>query len=107
WPVPAAQWALPGPADVPLFGTYHGKAGAQQWLARSGEHVGFRVFEPREYLAQGDKVIVLLHAESTIKHTGRPVISDGAHVLTVRDGRLVRFVGDDNTAAIADAWRGQ
>jgi ketosteroid isomerase-like protein len=28
------------------------------------------------------------------------------HVLTLRDGKVVRFVGNDDTAAIADAYRG-
>jgi ketosteroid isomerase-like protein len=101
------EWVLPGPADVPLFGTYRGKAGVQEWLGTMGEYVRFRAFEPREFIAQGDKVVVLLHGESTLTRTNREVVSDGAHVLTVRDGKIARFVGYDNTAAIADAYRGR
>ena len=67
----------------------------------------FRAFEAREFIAQGDKVVALVHGESTIKRTKRDVVNDGAHVLTMRDGKLVRFVGYDNTAAIADAYRGR
>jgi uncharacterized protein len=101
------EWKLPGPADVPLFGTYHGKAGVQEWLGTMGEQVRFRAFEPREFIAQGDKVLVLMHGESTITHNNRDTVSDGVHVLTLRDGKVVRFVGYDNTAAIADAYRGR
>lgn len=101
------EWVLPGPADVPLFGTFRGKAGVQEWLGTMGEHVQFRAFEPLEFIAQGDTVVVLLHAESTITRNNREVVSDGAHVLTVRDGKIARFVGYDNTAAIADAYRGR
>lgn len=100
------EWVLPGPADVPLFGTFRGKAGVQEWLGTMGEHVQFRAFEPHQFIAQSDKV-VLIHAESTLTHTNQDVASDGAHVLTVRDGKIARFVGYDNTAAIADAYRGQ
>ncbi len=97
------EWVLPGPADVSLFGTYRGKAGVQEWLGTMGENVQFRAFEPREFITQGDKVVVLLHGESTLTRTNREVVSDGAHVLTVRAGKIARFVGYDNTAAIADA----
>lgn len=101
------EWVLPGPSDVPLFGTFRGKAGVQEWLGTMGENVQFRAFEPREFIAQGDKVVVLLHGESTLTHANRDVVSDGVHVLTLRDGKLVRFVGNDDTAAIADAYRGR
>lgn len=101
------EWLLPGPADVPLFGTYRGKAGVQEWLGTMGEQVQFRVFEAREFIAQGDTVVALVHGESTIRRTNRDVASDGAHVVTLRDGKVVRFVGYDNTAAIADAYRGR
>ena len=101
------EWVLPGPADVPLFGTFCGKAGVQEWLGTMGEHVQFSAFEPLEFIAQGDTVVVLLHAESTITRNNREVVSEGAHVLTVRAGKIARFVGYDNTAAIADAYRGR
>ncbi|HEV2238821.1 MAG TPA: nuclear transport factor 2 family protein [Ktedonobacterales bacterium] len=101
------EWVLPGPADVPLFGTFHGKAGVQQWLGTMGEQVQFRALEPREFIAQGDKVVVLLHGESTLTRTSRDVVSEGVHVFTVRDGKVVRFVGNDDTAAIANAYRGR
>jgi uncharacterized protein len=101
------EWVLPGPADVPLFGTFRGKTGVQEWLGTLGKNVQFRAFEPREYIAQGDKVVVLLHGESTITHNNRDVVSDAVHVLTVRGGKIARFVGNDDTAAIADAYRGR
>ncbi len=101
------EWVLLGPADVPLFGTFRGKAGVQEWLGTMGKNVQFRAFEPREFIAQGAKVVVLLHGESTLTRTNRDVVSDGVHVLTLRDGKLVRFVGNDDTAAIADAYRGR
>lgn len=101
------EWVLPGSADVPLFGTFSGKAGVRQWLGTMDANVQFRAFEPREFIAQGDKMVVLVHAESTLKRTNQDVANDAAHVLTFRDGKCVRFVGHDNTAAIADAYRGR
>jgi uncharacterized protein len=69
--------------------------------------VQFRAFEPREFIAQGDTVVVVLHSESALTRANREVVSDGAHVLTGRNGKVARFVGYDNTAAIADAYRGR
>lgn len=78
------EWVIPYPADIPNGGTYRGKAGVREWLALTMENVEFGVLEPREFIAQGDRVVVLVHAEATIKRTGREVVQDAAHMWTLR-----------------------
>jgi hypothetical protein len=56
-------------------------------------------FEPREYIAQGDKVVALGRYSWRVKATGREFSSDFAHVCTVRDGKIVRFHEYMDTAA--------
>lgn len=101
------ELVLPYPADIPNAGTFHGKAGIQQWLGLTMENVEFRALEPHAFIAQGDRVVALLHAEATIKRTGRNVDQEVAHVWTLRDGKVIRQYAYEDTAAVAAAYRGR
>jgi ketosteroid isomerase-like protein len=56
-----------------------------------GQDAEFEVFEPWEYIAKGNKVVVLGHERQRIKATGRVVETDWAMVFSLRDGRITRF----------------
>jgi hypothetical protein len=100
------EWVDPGdPNDSPLAGTYRGKDEVIGWFGKLAEDVDFSTFEPRDFIAEGDKVVSLVHVEATVRSTGRPLVNDEAHVSTFRDGKLVRFQIYLDTAASAAAHR--
>ena len=72
-----------------------------------GSTVDFTTFEPREFIAQDDKVVSLVYAEATVRSTGRAVVNHEAHVWTFRDGKLARFQLYQDTAAAAAAHRAE
>jgi ketosteroid isomerase-like protein len=99
------EWVDPGPADVlPTAGTHRGKDAVLAWFGALGGNVDFEVFEPREFIAQGDKVVALIHAEATIRNTGKKMVQDEAHVWTFRDGKVARLQLYLDTAAMVSAW---
>ncbi|MBI4497235.1 MAG: nuclear transport factor 2 family protein [Chloroflexi bacterium] len=100
------EWVIPGPSDIPFNGTRRGKQAVGEWFGILGQNLDFQVFAPQEFIAQGDTVVVLVHSEGTIKRNSRKVMQDEAHVLTVRNGKVVRFQSFEDTAAVAAAWRG-
>ena len=59
----------------------------------------------REFVAQGDKVVVLGHYVWHVKATGKEWESDFVHALSVRDGKMTRFQEYTDTAAFGDAFR--
>lgn len=61
-------------------------------------------FEPREFIAQGDQVVVLGEERMRIKATGRIAENRWVMVFALRDGRIVRFREFDDTAAVAAAF---
>ncbi len=99
----AIVWVVPGPADLPTSGTVTGVNALRQWFRTLGYTVEYDRFEPYEFIAQGDKVVALIHIESTVLTTSKRVESDAAHVWTYRDGKLAHFQVFDDTAAIAAA----
>jgi len=61
-------------------------------------------YEPVEILRRGDKVVVLLHVVVKGKASGIPSGMEAGHVLTVRDGEVVRvqaFLSREQTLAAA------
>jgi uncharacterized protein len=100
------EWVDPGdPDENPLAGTYRGKEEVLGWFGKLAEQVDFSAFEPRDFIAQGDKVVSLVHAEATVRSTGRSMVQDEAHVWTFRDGKVARFQIYLDTAAAAAANR--
>ena len=100
------EWVNPGdPSDDALAGTYRGKDDVLGWFGKLAETLDFQTFEPREFIAQGDKVVSLVYAEATARSTGRSFVQDEAHVWTFRDGKLAHFQIYLDTATAAAAQR--
>ena len=100
------EWVIPGaPNENPVAGTYRGKDEVLGWFGKLAEDLDFSTFEPREFIAQGDKVVSIVYAEATVRGTGRSVVNNEAHVWTFSDGKLARFQVYFDTAAAAAAHR--
>src|SRR5213593_2426615 len=100
------EWVDPGdPDDDPNAGTFKGKEAVLGWFGGLASTLDYTTFEPREFIAQNDKVISLVYSEATVRDTGRAFVNPEAHVWTIRDGRLARFQSYHDTAAAAAAHR--
>ena len=100
------EWVVPGdPSDNPDAGTFNGKEAVLGWFGGLASSLDFTTFEPREFIAQNDKVVSLVYAEATVRNTGRVVVNHEAHVWTFRDGKVARFQIYFDTAAAAAAHR--
>jgi uncharacterized protein len=100
------EWHQPGPTDVlPWAGTRHGRAQVGQFFTAVGETLEFLQFEPREFLAQGEKVVVFGYERALAKPTNRSFESEWVMVFTLRAGQVVRFRAYHDTAAMVIAFR--
>jgi ketosteroid isomerase-like protein len=86
-------------ADFPDSATYRGYDGLRQWWAGMLDVYERITLTPRRFFASGDRVVAEVdhHLESK---TGVPLDYRGAHVWTLRDGRVVHVTG---YTALADA----
>jgi uncharacterized protein len=102
------EWVNPGdPNDDPNAGTFNGKDAVLGWFGGLASTLEFTTFEPREFIAQNDKVVSLVYAEATARATGRAFVNHEAHVWTFRDGKVARLQIYLDTAAAAAAHRDQ
>lgn len=95
------EWVAPGVG--PVAGTYHGPGEVTRFFQLVGEISDFSSFEPEEYIAQGDRVVVLGHYKATVRDTGRVYDCDWAMAFAFRDGKISKFQEYTDTAALAAA----
>src|ERR1700745_71736 len=95
------EWIIPG-KDWPLAGTHHGHAGLVDLLETASKAIETST-EPREFVAQGDRVLVVGFARGKIKATNRTFEDDWIFAITVRDGRLTNIREYVDTQALARA----
>jgi uncharacterized protein len=93
------EWTFQGSSMIPFAGTRHGREGVAEFFSLVGENLEFQEFEPREFVAQGDTVVVLGFERSPIKPTGRTFEQEWAHVYALRDGKIAKFLDLEDTAA--------
>jgi ketosteroid isomerase-like protein len=96
------KWIIPG-EDWPLAGTYRGHAGLADALQRASEKVETSFPEPPEFVAQGDRVLVVGVATGKIKATNKPFKDDWVFDITVRDGKVTNIREYIDTQALARA----
>jgi ketosteroid isomerase-like protein len=100
------EWCQSGPESVfPFSGPRRGKNQMMSYFQALGQSLNIQVFEPREFIAHDDKVIVLGHEEGEVKPTGRKYKFDWIHVFTLREGKVVQYRDYYDTAALEQAFR--
>jgi ketosteroid isomerase-like protein len=99
-----AEWSAPGPEVVPYFGERRGRDGALEFFKRLGENVEFESFEPGDFIAEGERVVVLGFERGRVRRTGKTFDNAWALVFTVRGGMVAGLRIYENTAAIAEAF---
>jgi ketosteroid isomerase-like protein len=95
------EWIIPG-KDWPLAGTYRGHAGLADLLETASGSIETST-EPREFVAQGDRVLVVGFASGRIKATNKTFEDDWIFAITVRDGKLTNIREYVDTQALAQA----
>ena len=85
------SFTVPGAPEVPYAGTKRTTEELAGFFQGLDENVTLSVFEPREYIATGDKVVAVGHYEGQVKRSGHPFASDWVMVWTLRDGKVTEF----------------
>ena len=95
------EWIVPG-KDWPLAGAHRGHAGLENILQKASETVGTST-EPREFVAQGDRVLVIGFAKGKILATNKTFEDDWVFAITVQNGQVRSIREYIDTQALAEA----
>ena len=95
-------WIIPG-EDWPLAGTHRGHAELADVLQKASEEIETTYPTPPEFVAQGDRVLVVGVATGKIKATNKPFKDDWVFDITLRNGKLTKIREYIDTQALARA----
>jgi ketosteroid isomerase-like protein len=97
------QWELPEMAGVPFAGSWRGREQVGQFFSKLAEVQQVLEFEPEEFIAQGETVVVLGRFTMRIRATGKVFRSAWAHVWKIDRGsvRSVREYVDTLAVSLA------
>ena len=100
------EWIIPG-EDWPLAGTHRGHAGLANVLQKASETVEMTYPKPPEFVAQGDRVLVVGVATGKIKATNKPFKDNWIFDIAVKNGKLTKIREYIDTQALAKAASGE
>jgi ketosteroid isomerase-like protein len=96
------EWIVPG-EDWPLAGTHRGHAGLAHVLQKASEEIETSYPALPEFVAQGDRVLVVGVAAGKIKATNKKFEDHWVFDITVRDGKVAKIREYIDTQALARA----
>lgn len=88
---PDCLWEVPGPTDLlPWAGAWGGHAGVAAFFERFNQHIRRPRWEPKQFIAQGNTVAVVLTLYGEAGPQDAPVVLSLVHWITVQNGRISR-----------------
>lgn len=95
-------WIIPG-EDWPLAGTYCGHTGLATLLQKASSEMETSFPALPEFVAQGDRVLVIGFATGKVKATNRTFEDHFVFAITIRNGKLKNIREYIDTQALARA----
>jgi uncharacterized protein len=96
------EWIIPG-EDWPLAGTHRGHAGLADLLQKASKMVETSFPKPPEFVAQGDRVLVVGFATGRIKASNGTFKDHWVFAITVQNGKVTNIREYIDTQALARA----
>lgn len=97
-------WIIPEMTNVPFSGMWQGRKQVEQFFRKVAEAQDIVAFEPEEFIAQRDKVIVLGHFTMQVKATGKTSRSPWVHAWTVEENKISSLREYVDTLAVSRAY---
>lgn len=99
------EWTVPLIENAPFGGERRGVKAVGEFFEQLSGAEELTRFEPLEFIAQNNRVVVLGESAATVKETGRSYETDWVHVFTVIDGKVTEFTEFFDNAAATRAFQ--
>lgn len=99
------DFSVPEVENAPYGGLWHGRSQVERFFELIEHAEQLTDFEVREFITQGDRVVVLGRSTQTVRSTGRHYSTEWVHVHTVKNNRITSFVEFFDTAAALRAFQ--
>ena len=97
------SWETPKVDNAVYMGARRGKEAVSEFFELLAKSETFTEFQPTEFIAEGDKVVVLGRSEANVIATGKTFSTEWVHISTIADGKITSFKEFLDTAAANQA----
>lgn len=97
------EWQSPGPKEIPWAGTIRGREQLARRFAILDKTRKLEQFVPREFIAQGNQVVVMCDERSRVKATGKVYEVALVAVWTLLNGEVTHYRESYDTATVLAA----
>jgi uncharacterized protein len=104
---PDAIWELSELDNVPFTGKHKGVEGVARFFTSLAASLDFLKYEPQEFIAQGNKVIVLGESRYRVKENKVEFDTKWVDVLTVENGKIIGYRQFGDSAQLQRAFKGK
>jgi len=94
-------WIYHGTDEIEHSGTYKGKKGVMGFFGNVNEHIEYLDFQPKQFIAEGNVVVVLGNEKQKIKKNGAVLEQEWVQVYTVENELIIRMEEFSNTSLAA------
>ena len=104
---PDAIWELSELDNVPFTGKHKGVEGVGRFFSALAGALDFLKYEPQEFIAQGNKVIVLGESRYRVKENKVEFDTKWVDVITVENGKILSYRQFGDSAQLERAFKGK
>lgn len=99
------EWVTPGGPELATSGRRRGRQAVAEFFGAVNDLVEIQRFEPRTFVADGDRVVVLGGETARVRATGKVLEVEWVHAFTFRNGRVIAFQEYFDTAPVVAELR--
>jgi len=98
-----ADWTNYGPAVVPYTGSYKGRSEIAKFFEGIANSTTNAKVTADEFIGQDDTVVAIARYIATVRDTGATIDTPLAHIFTLKNGKITRWLGFSDSAKVAAA----
>ena len=98
-------WMRPDASEIPFCGTYNGHEGMIKFLTLVSQTIKMTSFVPRQFLGNGDTVVVMGEDSANVVSTGKSYTTHWIQVFVLKDKKVVQGRAYIDTLQIAKAFQ--
>ena len=87
----SVEWGSYKNPEIPTARMFYGKEGVQEFFTAITNNIDYKVFDPREFIAQGDTVMVLGHHSGMVKKTGKSFDHDWCMHFKIKNEKVTYY----------------
>jgi uncharacterized protein len=97
------EWVNYGPSTIPYSGSWRGRSQVGEFFQAMGSSTTGGKVAPDTVIGDGETVMATGRYTATVRNNSAEIDAPIAHVFTVRDGKVTKWVGLSDTAKVAEA----